>query len=150
MRTSKPRNTSPARNGWQDKRESRAAQISVKANVGIEKLDDYDFDLPGDTGDGMLGRNAQRKLGTSRGSPRRSRTAKASRISRRGGEIAMCLRVGRMGPISADGPGQNNPVRSEGPWGGVQPYSTAAHQGVIGPTQCGITDSDYAVCEGRR
>ena len=30
----------------------------------------------------MSGRNAQRKLGTTRGSPRRSRTAKASRISR--------------------------------------------------------------------
>jgi len=150
MRTSKPRNTSPARNGWQDKRESRAAQISVKANVGIEKLDEYDFDLPGDTGDGMSGRNAQRKLGTTHGSPRRSRTAKASRISHRDGEIAMCLRVGRMGPISVDGPGQNNPVRSEGPWGGVQPHSMAAHQAVIGPTQCGTTDSDYAVCEGRR
>jgi hypothetical protein len=31
--------------------------------------------------DGMPGRNVQRKPGTSRGSPRRSRTAKASRIS---------------------------------------------------------------------
>jgi hypothetical protein len=31
---------------------------------------------------GMSGRNEQRKLGTTRGSPRRSRTAKASRISR--------------------------------------------------------------------
>ena len=144
MRTSKPRNTSPARNGWQDTRESRAAQISVKANVEIEKLDEYDFDLPGDIGDGMSGRNEQRKLGTTRGSPRRSRTAKASRISRRDGEIAMCLRVGWMGP------GQNNPGRSEGPWGGVQPHSTAAHQGVIGPIQCGATDSDSAVCEGRR
>jgi hypothetical protein len=30
----------------------------------------------------MPGRNVQRKLGTTRGSPRRSRTAKASRISR--------------------------------------------------------------------
>jgi hypothetical protein len=119
MRTSKPRNTSPARNGWQDTWESRAAQISVKADVGIEKLDEYDFDLPGDIGDGMSGRNVQRKLGTTRGSPRRSRTAKASRISRRDGEIVMCLRVGRMGPISVDGLGQNNPGRSEGPWGGV-------------------------------
>jgi hypothetical protein len=52
----------------------------------------------------MSGRNAQRKLGTARGSPRRSRTAKASRISRAVGEIVMCLRGGRMGPISVDGP----------------------------------------------
>jgi hypothetical protein len=54
---------------------------------------------------------------------RRSCTAKASRISRIDGEIAMCLRVGRMGPTSVDGPGQNNPDWSEGPWGGVEPYS---------------------------
>jgi len=83
MRTSKPRNTSPARNGWQDKRESRTAQISVKAKVEIEELDEYDSDLPGDIEDGMSGRNVQRKLGTTRGSPRRSRTAKASCISRK-------------------------------------------------------------------
>jgi hypothetical protein len=54
-----------------------------------------------------------------------------------------------MGPTSADGPGQNNPDRSEGPWGGVEPYSKAAHQGVFGPTQSGTTDSDYEVREGR-
>jgi hypothetical protein len=83
MRTSKPRNTSPARNGWQDKRESRAAQISAKAKVEIEELDEYDSDLPGDIEDGMSGRNVQQKLGTTRGSPRRSRTAKASCISRK-------------------------------------------------------------------
>jgi Aldo/keto reductase family len=69
----------------------------------------------------MSRRNAQQKLGTTRGSPRRSRTAKVSRISRKGGEIAMCPRVGRMGLISVDGPGQNNPDRSESPWGGVEP-----------------------------
>ena len=40
------------------------------------------FELPGVIEDGMSGRNGQRKLGTARGSPRRSRTAKASRISR--------------------------------------------------------------------
>ena len=33
------------------------------------------------------------------------------------GEIEMCLQVGRMGPVSEDGPRQNNSVRSEGPWG---------------------------------
>ena len=34
-------------------------------------------------------------------------------------EVVMCLRVGRMGPVklSIDGPGQQNPDRSEGPWG---------------------------------
>ena len=97
MRTSKPRNTSPARNGWQDKRESRAAQISVKAKVGIEEMYEYDSDLPGDIEYGMSGRNPQQKLGNTRGSPKRSRTAKASSTSRRNGEIGVSLRVGRMG-----------------------------------------------------
>ena len=53
-----------------------------------------------------------------------------------------------MGPISVDGSGQNNPVRSEGPWGGVEPYSKAAHQVVFGPTQNGATECDYEVREG--
>jgi hypothetical protein len=85
----------------------------------IDQLDKHDSDLSGDIGDGMSGRNGQGKPGTTRGSPRRSRTAKALRISRIIGEIAMCRRVGRMGPRSEDATGQNNPERSEGPWGGV-------------------------------
>ena len=40
------------------------------------------LELPGVLEGGMPGRNAQRKPGTTRGSPRRSRTAKAARISR--------------------------------------------------------------------
>ena len=90
-------------------------------------LEKDDSDLPGDIEGGMPGRNMQRKLGTTRGSPRRSRTAKASRISRNVGEVAMCPRVGRMGLISGDGLGQNNPVWSESPWGGVEPHSKAVH-----------------------
>ena len=78
-------------------------------------------DLPGVIEGGMSGRNEQRKPGTTRGSPRRSRTAKALRISR-DGEIAMCPRVGRMGPISDDAPGQHNLEPSEGPWGGGHPH----------------------------
>ena len=41
------------------------------------------FELPGVAEDGMSGKNGQQKPGTARGSPRRSRTAKASHISRR-------------------------------------------------------------------
>ena len=96
----------------------------MKAHVGIKIfLEKEDSDLPGDIEGGMPGRNKQRKLGTTRGSPRRSRTAKASRISRNVGEIAMCPRVGRMALISGDGLGQNNPVWSESPRGGVEPHS---------------------------
>ena len=39
--------------------ESRAVRTSAKANVGVEKLEEYDFDLPGDIGGGMPGRNVQ-------------------------------------------------------------------------------------------
>jgi len=69
----------------------------AKANVDIGVLDETMIELPEVREDGMSGRNEQRKLGTTRGSPRRSRTAKASRISRKVGEITMCQRVGRMG-----------------------------------------------------
>ena len=54
---------------------------------------------------GLRGRHVakdhQRKLRTSRGSPRQRRicTAKAARISRESGEVGMCPRLGRMGSI---------------------------------------------------
>ncbi len=88
-----------------------------------------------------------RKRGTTRGSPRRSRTAKALRISRIG-EIVVCLRVGRMGPISVDGPGQHNPDRSEGPWG--RRREVAVTDGATGPTLIGKTGCGRVGHEGRR
>jgi hypothetical protein len=54
-------------------------------------------ELSGVHEDGMPRMNGQRKHGTSRRLLRRKRTAKASRISRKG-EIVMCRRVGQMGP----------------------------------------------------
>jgi hypothetical protein len=65
----------------------------------------------------MSGRNEQRKLGTTRGSPRRSRTAKASRISRRAVKSRCACEWGGWGRLSVDGPGQHNPTSSEDPWG---------------------------------
>jgi hypothetical protein len=73
--------------------------------------------LPGVAGDGMSGENAQRKLGTTRGSPRRSRTAKASRISRYAAKSRCAREWGGWGRLSNDGSGHDNPNRSEGPWG---------------------------------
>src|SRR6266487_7185246 len=58
------------------------------------------------------------KPGTARGSPRRSRTAKASRISRCAVKSRCACEWGGWGRLSDDGPGQNNPDPSEGPWGG--------------------------------
>jgi hypothetical protein len=46
-------------------------------------LELIDVELPGVVEDGMSGKNGQQKPGTARGSPRRSRTAKASHLSRR-------------------------------------------------------------------
>jgi len=69
----------------------------------------------------MLGKNGQRKPGTTRGSPRRSRTAKASRISRRAAKSRCTCEWDGWGRLSDDGTGQNNPISSEGPWGGGSP-----------------------------
>jgi hypothetical protein len=71
---------------------------------------------PGSVEDGMPGRNAQRKPGTTRGSPRRSRTAKVSRISRYATKSRCACEWGGWGRVSDDGPGQYNLDRSEDPW----------------------------------
>jgi hypothetical protein len=75
------------------------------------------IELPGVGEDGMSGRNEQRKLGTTRGSPRRSRTAKASRISRRAVKSRCACEWGGWGRLSVDGPGQHNLTSSADPWG---------------------------------
>src|SRR5215472_3182107 len=82
------------------------------------------FGFPGVPGDGMPGKNVQRKLGTTRGSPRRSRTAKASRISRQAVKSRCAREWGGWGRLSDDGPGHYNPDPSEGPWDRWE-YSTA-------------------------
>src|SRR5262249_30602758 len=76
------------------------------------------IELPGVKEDGMSGRNEQRKLGTARGSPRRTRTAKASRISRHAVKSRCAREWGGWGRLSDDGPGHYNPDLSEDPWGG--------------------------------
>lgn len=66
------------------------------------------------------------------------------------GEISMCLQVGRMGPISVDGAGQNNPLRSEGPWGrAVKTARTAVLTQALVLIQCRGTrrQSDSAKTE---
>jgi hypothetical protein len=76
------------------------------------------IELPGVIEDGMPGRNVQRKPGTARGSPRRSRTAKASRISRHAVKSRCARERDGWGRLSDDGPGHYNPDPSEDPWGG--------------------------------
>src|SRR6478736_3716979 len=105
------------------------------------------FGFPGVAEDGMPGKNVQRKLGTTRGSPRRSRTAKASRISRHAVKSRCACERGGWGRLSDDGPGHYNPDPSEGPWGR---WSIPPHGGAViastDPTLCGSTLKH----EGRR
>ena len=107
------------------------------------------FGFPGVAGDGMPGKNVQRKLGTTRGSPRRSRTAKASRISQT--VKSRCAREwGGWGRLSDDGPGHYNPDPSEGPWGR---WSIPPHDGALSSPRPD-TERDYRsgheVHEGRK
>src|SRR5260370_27986456 len=91
------------------------------------------IELPEVIEDGMPGRNEQRKPGTARGSPRRSRTAKASRISRHAVKSRCARERDGWGRLSDDGPGHYNPDLSEGPWGGGIPTLQAVHDRVLRP-----------------
>jgi hypothetical protein len=95
------------------------------------------IELPGVREGGMSGRNGQRKPGTTRGSLRRSRTAKASRISRHAVKSRCAREWDGWGRISDDGSGHYNPDLSEGPWGGGVMTSTAVRNRIGDPTQSG-------------
>jgi hypothetical protein len=99
----------------------------------------YDVELPGVIESGMPRRNGQRKPGTTRGSPRRCRTAKALRISRRTAKSQCAHGWGGWGRLSDDDPRQHNLEPSEGPWGEVYPTSMAAHDSSGRPD----TERDY-------
>jgi hypothetical protein len=92
-----------------------------EGDVGIDVLDQTMIELPGVIEGGMPGRNGQRKPGTTRGSPRRSRTAKALRISRRAVKSQCARGWDGWGRLSDDDPRQHNLDPSEGPWGGGLP-----------------------------
>ena len=91
-----------------------------EGRVDIAALELIGVELPGVVEDGMPGRNGQRKPGTARGSPRRSRTAKASRISRRAVKSRCAREWSGWGRLSDDGPGHYNLDLSEGPRAEVQ------------------------------
>jgi hypothetical protein len=122
----------------------------VKANVDIPALELMDVELPGVREGGMSGRNEQRKPGSTRGSPRRSRTAKALHISRWAVKLRCACEWGGWGRLSDDGSGQHNPDRSEDPWGRWIIHRMAVHHRAHGPAQYGITDVGHEVHEGRR
>src|SRR3981189_2027204 len=79
--------------------ECRAAQISAKA-MSASKFWTSDDRAPRVIESGMPRKNGQRKPGTTRGSPRRSRTAKALRISRSAGKSRWARGGGGGGALS--------------------------------------------------
>jgi len=129
-----PRETDRGRNGSAELLRSRRRPCRHRSS-GLAMIE-----LPGVIESGMPRRNGERKPGTTRGSPRRSRTAKALRISRYAVKSRCARGWGGWGRVSDDGPRQHKSDRSEDPWGGGVPTSMAAHARAPLPTQCGITE----------
>jgi hypothetical protein len=96
--------------------------------------------VPGVNEDDMSRKNGQRKHGTSRGSPRPTGTAKASCITGTAGKSWRARERGRWGRLSVDGPGQNNPDWSEGPWG---KSAVGARTAVRNRVSCSDTERRY-------
>src|SRR5215475_5229846 len=90
--------------------------LRAEGTIDVAALELIIVELPGVVGGGMPGRNRQRKTGTARGWPRRSRTAEASHISRRAVKLRCAREWGGWGRLSVDGSGHYNPNRSEDPW----------------------------------
>jgi hypothetical protein len=107
------------------------------------------IELPEVREDGMSGGNEQRKPGTTRGSPRRSRTAKASRISRLAVKSRCAHEWGGWGRISDNGSGHYNPNPSEDPWGGEVISLHGGAQSSPRPDTVRDNRVDYEVHEGR-
>ena len=105
------------------------------------------IELPEVVEDGMSGRNGQRKPGTARGSPRRSCTAKASRISRCAVKSRCACERGGWGRLSDDGPGQYNPDRSENRWGR---WSTPPHGSALSSPRPGSVRGNRCWSRGAR
>src|SRR5215469_964281 len=91
--------------------------LRAEGTIDVAALELIIVELPGVVGGGMPGRNGQRKTGTARGWPRRSRTAEASHISRCAAKLRCAREWGGWGRLSGDGPGHYNLDRSEGSWG---------------------------------
>ena len=98
------------------------------------------IELPGVIESGMPRKNGQRKPGTTRGSPRRSRTAKALRISRHAVKSRCARGWGGWGRLSDDGSRSITRTGARTPGAEDYPTSKAAHDRMLNPTQCGIIE----------
>ena len=113
--------------------------MESKASVFGEALGRGSRKVPRGPGRRHVVKDHQRKLRTSRGSPRHMRicTAKASGINREAAKSGCAREWGGWGRISDDGPGQQNPDRSEGPWGrAAESARTEVFRSASSLTQC--------------
>jgi hypothetical protein len=109
--------------------------------------------------DGTTRRNDHRKQGTTRGSPRRTSTAKASGISGHAAKSGCACEWDGGGRVSVDGLGQENPDRSEDLWGrgddtwhgSAPPSPWFRHRAGrhLGPRSARRTDANRCVEQGQ-
>jgi hypothetical protein len=145
----KPRNLPPARNGLRGFRECRAGGQTAKAMSASNVWNISMSDSPGlertACQEGMRSESPEPLAGRL-GTPAQR---KASRISRHAAKSRCACEWGGWGRLSDDGPGQNNPDPSEGPWGR---WSTPPHGGASSSPQArrrADHRSDHEMHEGR-
>jgi hypothetical protein len=136
-----PRETDCGRIGSAELLRSRRRPMSAS------KFWTSDIELPGVIESGMPRRNGQRKPGTTRGSPRRSRTAKALRISRYAVKSRCARGWGGWGRLSDDGSRQHNSSKSEDPWGGGLPHLHGGARSRVSPDTVREYRGRFDVCE---
>src|SRR5215471_21104844 len=123
----------------------------VKARVSGEVLGKCNRRVSRGLRGRQVAKEHQRKLRTSGGSPRQGGacTAKASRINRSAAKSGCARHWGGWGRLSVDGLGQNNPDRSEDPWGrATKVVRMAAPKRTTAPTPSGAIQVDSDECEG--
>ena len=124
-----------------------------KASVSGEVLGKSSRKVPRGLRGRHVAKDHQRKLRTSGGSPRHrgTCTAKASRINRSAAKSRCACNWDGWGRLSVEGPGQNNPDRSEDPWGRATVVAgMAALQRTTGPTLSGDEQVESEEREGGR
>ena len=89
--------------------------LRAEGTIDVAALELTIVELPGVVGGGMPGRNRQRKTGTARGWPRRSRTAEASHISRSAVKLRCAREWGGWGRLSDDGRDSITPTGARAP-----------------------------------
>ena len=126
----------PSRSESDEGQRRRCAKNWVDAADGV----------PGVIEDDMPRQNSQRKHGTTRWSPRPAGTAKATPINRKAAKWRCAGEWGGWGRLSVDGPGQNNPDRSEDPWGrGKTSNSGVLRRRITSDLDLGLAQQSWAI-----